>query len=489
MNNSRCFRRPLKRLALVALIAYLTMLGCAAPRQQKILVQMIQAQEEYFSGEIIPGFNKQYKAAIQVVHYDNAAELGSELAKYPGRIALVKIPFDKTAALLSNDRLLPIDAVVGERELRDFRQTFVLTSLGARDGRQFLIPRKFETRIMVYCKSKVADALAVWRSYRDSINADLKAMNGYGLPATYILEDDPNKWDFFDVYVVGWIWAHTPYRGMLHGRIAHRGKRYSGTSQRIIDRIFQCKGDSAQVMTMKGDAVADAFMWEAAYAASSYNERMWKEAWSGADIWKGFRDNEVFLAFMTQIDCFFIHGTGQDGLDGYIQNPADMGVALMPQGCSIILDGNGAVAREGRRTVTTGGWWWGIPKDAPDPKLSYQLARYITGTKNQINDCSRFGMIPVRKDILGDMSLLFGGGWVTEVYETSFRQLMNNGSTILPVTINTDRIGNLYLDAWYDIVVNKNWSDRGAFPQWDYVRRVLESKYAPQAAKILGTDH
>ena len=135
---------------------------------------------------------------------------------------------------------------------------------------------------------------------------------------------------------------------------------------------------------------------------------------------------------MTQLDCFFIHGTGQDGLDGYLKDPADMGVATMPQGCSATLDKDGTVEREGCKAVTTGGWWWGIPCDSPDPRLSYRLARYITSTKSQLKDCSRFGMIPVRKDILSDMSMLFGEGWITEIYETSFKQLMNNGSAVLP---------------------------------------------------------
>jgi hypothetical protein len=460
--------------------------GCTQPRQSKILVQMIKAQESYFAGEVIPGYNKETRSAIQVLHYDNTGQLEAELKKYPGQVALVKIPFDKSSSLISDHMLMPLDNVLTDVEMRDYRQTYVLTSLGALGGKQYLIPRKFETRIMVYCKSKVADALAVWRGLRDSVSADLKRINGLGLPATYFLEDDPNAWDFFDVYTVGWIWAHTVYEGKVHGRIAHRGKRYSGTSQRIIDRIFQCGGDSAQVLTMRGPAVADAMTWEAAYAGSIYNKRMWEEAWSGTDIWKGFRDGEVFLAFMTQIDCFSIHGTGQDGMDGYLKDPSDMGVAQMPQGFSIILDKNGAPLRTGFKRVSTGGWWWGIPADAPDPKESYRLARYITGTKAQINDCSRFGMIPVRKDILGDMSIIFGGGWVTDVYETSFRQLMNNGSTTLPTNPVTEKIAGLYLDAWYDIIVGRNWSPDGKTPQWDYIQHVLETRYAPQAAKLLG---
>ena len=48
-------------------------------------------------------------------------------------------------------------------------------------------------------------------------------------------------------------------------------------------------------------------------------------------------------------------------------------------------------------------------------------------------------------------------------YETTFRQLMNNGSTTLPANANIDKIGDVYLDAWYDMAVNKN-SASGAPP-------------------------
>jgi ABC-type glycerol-3-phosphate transport system substrate-binding protein len=480
------FQHVKRCLAYGCIGAFLLLPGCSQPRQSKILVQMIQAQEQYFKSEVVPGFNKENSAAVEVIHYDNTGQLAAELKKYAGQTALVKIPFDKAPYLINERLLLPLENVLTDNEMKEYRQTFVLTSLGAKGGKQYLIPRKFETRIMVYCKSKVTDALATWRDYRDSISIDLRKINGFGLPATYLLEDDPNAWDFFDIYALGWIWAHTPYNGKIHGRIAHRGKRYSGTSQRIIDRIFQCGGDTSQVLTMRGPAVTDAMSWEAAYAVSIYTKRMWEEAWSGMDIWKGFGEGEVFLAFMTQIDCFFIHGTGQDGLTGYLKDPSDMGVAQMPQGCSLLMDKNGAPVREGRKSVTTGGWWWGIPVDAPDPKESYRLARFITGTKAQINDCSRFGMIPVRKDILSDISIIFGGGWITDVYTTSFKQLMNNGSTTLPTNSAIDKIGNLYLDAWYDIVVGRNWSTDGIAPRWEYIQGVLENKYIPQAAKLLG---
>lgn len=450
---------------------------------------MLKAQEDYFSKETMAGFDRDTHAKTRVVHYENIADIESELTRHAGKAAIVKIPFEKSRALIRKNFLKPLDSFLTPDELKEFRANYLLTSLGTYADKQYLIPRKFETRIMVYCKSKVADAISRWPTYKDAINADLKKVNGYGLPSTYVLENDPNKWDFFDVYVVGWIWAHTPYDGTTVPRIGHRGKRYSGTSLRIIDRVFQCGGDSTQVLTMNGNAVTDAFMWEAVYASSVYNKRMWEEAWSGTEIWKAFKEGEVFLAFMTQIDCFFIHGTGTDGLDGYMNNPDDMGVATMPAGCSVILDPSGSVLREGGRSVTTGGWWWGIPATTPDPRLSWNMAKYITGTKSQIQDCSRFGMIPVRKDILGDMSMMFGGGWITEIYETSFRQLMSNKYTVIPGNTHFDEIGDVYLDAWYDIVVHRNWADAkgtdAGAPQWQHVRDVLATTYVPRVASIL----
>jgi ABC-type glycerol-3-phosphate transport system substrate-binding protein len=472
--------------SLSIVVAVILLSGCSAPKQSEILIHMLKAQEDYFAKETMTGFDREKHATTKVVHYENTGDLEAELTKHAGKAAIVKIPFEKSKALIRKNFLKPLDSFLTEDELKEFRSNYLLTSLGTYGDKQYLIPRKFETRIMVYCKSKVADAVSRWPTFKEAINEDMKKINGYGLPPTYVIEDDPNKWDFFDVYVVGWIWAHTPYDGRTVPRIGHRGKRYSGTSLRIIDRVFQCGGDSTQVLTMNGNAVTDAFMWEAVYASSVYNKRMWEEAWSGTEIWKGFRDGDVFLAFMTQVDCFFIHGTGSDGLDGYLANPDDMGVAAMPAGCSVLLDPSGAVLREGGKSVTTGGWWWGIPATTPDPRLSWAMAKYITGTKSQIQDCSRFGMIPVRKDILGDMSMMFGGGWVTSIYETSFRQLMFNKYTVIPGDPHFDEITDVYLDAWYDIVVHRNWAaSPGDAPQWQHVHDVLATTYVPRVASIL----
>ncbi len=474
-----------KKNLITVIFVFALFSGCAPPCKMKALIRMIDQQESNFKNTIVADFNKNENAEIEIVHFNNADSIGYMLDTYKGQIGLVKVPFDKAWSLVREDRILPLESFVTEAEKAEFDATYMLTTLGLSGGRQYYIPRKFETRLMVYLKSKVLDAFAVWRKHVELINKELERYNGSGLPSNYQFEEDPNQWDFFDVFVAGWIWAHTPYAGKIGPKVGHRGRRYSGTSQRIIDRVFQLGGDSASVVSMKGNAVTDAFCWEAAYAASGiYNPKMWEEQWSGTGIWEGFSKGEVFLSFMTQLDCFFIHGTGYEGLKGYLANPEDMGVAVMPQGCSMELNSTGKIMRDGSKAVTTGGWWWGIPKQAPDPKMSYKLVRHITSFENQVQECSKFGMIPVRKDVLSDMQMLFGGQWISSIYEVSFKQLMHNKFTTLPGHPRFDQIGNIYLDAWFDIVVGRNWSEDKTQPNREYIKKTLEVKYIPMVEKI-----
>lgn len=443
------------------------------------LIHMMSDQETYFKEEVAAAFEKKYPAELTILHYSNTDSLEEEMRSRTGQVSLVKVPFDKAAPLMRRGLFAELESFLPEEELAGFRNSYLLTSLGSVGGKHYLVPRKFETRIMVYCKSKVSDAVASWRTWRDTIDSVLSIYNGYGLPATYLLEEDPEEWDYFDVFVVGWLWANTLYSGKVQPRIAHRGKRYSGTSQRIFDRIYQLGGDTSAIMTMRGEAVVDAVYWEALYtSAGIYNNDMWSEGWSGADVWKGFASEDVFLSFMTQLDCFFLHGTGQDNLDGYFSRPDDMGVATMPKACSVDLDAEGT-PRWGSKAITTGGWWWGIPSDAPDKMLAFQLASFITSTTAQIQECSRFGMIPVRKDILGDMSVMFGGGWISRIYEVSFKQLVHNGYTILPGSGNFSEVNRVYLDLIENVVGKRNWAATGTLPDREFIKERIMRIYQP----------
>lgn len=459
--------------------------SCNPPVKMKVLIRMMDNQKKYFKDDIVSFFKLPEETEIEVIDYNSMDSIDFEQEKYPGQILLVKIPFEKGWSLVKKDKILPLNSFLSVEELQEINDTYLFTFLGRHYNTQYFIPRKYETRIMVYLKSKVTEALGVWKVYSDSIDHDLKRLNGFGLPKSYSLERDPNSWDYYDIFVIGWIWSHRKYNGTISPRIAHRGKRYLGTSHRLVDRIYQCNGDDAAVTSMQGDPVIDVFHWEAVYqAAGIYNQKMIKDKWAGSDIWKGFSEGEIFLSFMTQLDCFFLHGTGSDSLLGFLENPDDMGVATMPSGCSFELSGNGTVLRKGRKMTTTGGWWWGIPKDSPDPKLSYNLARHITDKYNQTQGCRRFGMIPVRKDIREELDSLFEEKWVRSVFDASYRQLVYNKSTVIPSHTRFYTISNLYLDAWFDIVVDRNWSERRDVPDRFYIKQILDIKYIPIAKRF-----
>jgi spermidine/putrescine-binding protein len=452
-----------------------------------VLIHMIDAQKEYFADELIADFENRYDVDVAVHEYENIDELTEAMSGHD-TIDLVKVPFGTEKELIRDDQIVALDAFLSEDEIARYEKDYLLVSFAAHNGRYYFVPRKLETRLTVYLKSKVKDALQRWRYHQKSLDSALALINGGGLPATYRLEEDPGTWDYFDILMLGWVWARTPYNDTLMPRIAHRGKHYSGTAQRLIDRVFQCNGDTAAVMTMETDAVVDAFYWEAVYRALGiFHPAMWRQRWSGSGVWQGFARGDVFLSFMTQVDCFFLHGTVDEEIPGYLQEPDDMGVAVMPRGCALSLDAQKNVTYTGTHGTTTGGWWWAIPRKASDTRNAYTLARFITSRKNQIAGCSRFGMIPVRKDILSDLALMFGGGWITTVYNTSLRQLQHNGHTTLPAHRRFGEIVELYLTAWDDIVVTRNWNyDKDDVPDRDYIARVLEKEYAPRARKIAG---
>ena len=98
--------------------------GCAAPRHPKILVHMIKAQEEYFGKEILPGFDKENAAVTEVAHYENTAEIKNELDKYPGGVALVKIPYDKSQSLIAGGLVRPLDSFLSPENKRDSSKRF-----------------------------------------------------------------------------------------------------------------------------------------------------------------------------------------------------------------------------------------------------------------------------------------------------------------------------------------------------------------------------
>ncbi|MGB2698298.1 MAG: hypothetical protein WBD28_10635, partial [Candidatus Zixiibacteriota bacterium] len=133
-------------------------------------------------------------------------------------------------------------------------------------------------------------------------------------------------------------------------------------------------------------------------------------------------------------------------------------------------DQEGNPQREGFNKSNFYGWWWGIPVTSTDPLLSYKLARFITNHQNQIQECTRFGMFPIRKDILDNIGDAFDSEWKQRVFEVT-RTQFEKGTENIPNVSQWPQIQKNYLDAWYDIAVIQH------NPQRETIIKGLE-KYA-----------
>lgn len=445
-------------------------------KEMTVYIRMMESQDKWFRENIIKKFEQLHGVKINVRTFENVVDLQQilELDK-ENTIGLVKTGDSMVTPLAKKGfmmRLNEIDGVDVASDLGDYLEEAV--ALGTIDGEPYYIPRKLETNTLLYLKSAVEDAVANWEPMKDAIQAMFKAENGFGLPSDYTLEADPNAWDWYDLAVAGYYWANTEMNGMKEPRIAHRGKDYAGTTTELVTKAFQAGASQEEVLHMTGQGIVDAYEWEVFMKENGlYNPGMWEEGWSGGGIWKAMAAGKVYLAFMHQIDAFFIHGGTDPSMTGYLANPDDMGVAIMPAGASLDM-ADGKPARMGKHASQLGGWWWGIPKSTPDAKLSYALARFITNAENHKAEASTFGMMPVRKDIMDDLGSSFEEDWIKDVFQNAVKQI-NSDVTPLPTDLNWPEIAQLYNDAWFDIVVSGNH---------DNVQSQLET-YTKKAADIL----
>lgn len=451
-------------IAVVSLALLVSGCGNKEKEELTVLIKMMPAQQRYFEDKVLPAFEKKFNCKVNVATFNNAAEITRKLEldakKATPEISLVKTPFEMTTVLVDKGLVQPLAAVTNADQVNMDIAPYhpVAASMGMVNDTFYYFPRKLETRILFYLKSKVADAVNRFDSYREGVNGILKEQNGYGLPAGYVLENDPSVWDFYDLFVVGYIWSQEEYNGKKAGRIAHRGAKYEGTALFMVDRAYQFGDSKENILRMDGDGVKNTYLWEKVFVENGlYSTGMWQDPWYGADIWNGVKDGKVFMAYFQQIDFFNVHGWAEDpGMPSYMEDPEDMGMAIIPQAVSFELNDEGFPKSVGGRNITTGGWWWGIPKAAPNAKLAYEFSKFITSRDQNAREVAQFGMIPVRKDLLNNFANVFNEGWVGEIFKTSVDQismhLVDSSMIVVPQNKNYSALAENYIDAWNDLI-------------------------------------
>jgi len=332
----------------------------------------------------------------------------------------------------------------------------------------YFLPRKLETRLMVYRKSKIIDAVKNWHRFKPQLNEIVRKENGYGLPKNFHLESDVNKWDYYDLLVLGYYLANTEYNGKKTGRMAHRSKDYEGTVLGLIDRALQLGASKEDIYDMYkfSEAIIDMLQWEAIFRKYNlYCGDMWEgDGLSGTGIYEGLEKDNVYLTWLHQLDCLLLAGSHKLGIRSYINDKKDLGIAVMPKGVSFELTKEGLPKRSGTRQAHTAGWFWSIPKNSPDLELAYKLVMFINSYTFQLRECENFFLIPINKRVKKTLKGSLQSVWVKDVYNKSVEQLQINGRNIVPrfkAMADYHEFLDRYYDAFEEIVIKNRYSNEG----------------------------
>jgi ABC-type glycerol-3-phosphate transport system substrate-binding protein len=449
---------------------------------------MMGPQENWFMENIVKKFENENHCKIILKQFDKDYELVEILRKEAEAggqrsVSLVKTPLHLTLLLHKAGLVIPYEQVLSdmgfgkshiESMIRKMEDDYdpVALEMGKfttiTGEKLYFLPRKLETRLMVYRKSKVAEALENWHKFRDQIQEVLNRENGYGLPEDYTLESDIDQWDFYDLLLVGYYWANTEHDGKKFGRIAHRSKNYAGTAIGLIDRALQLGAVKEDILKVdeSSEAIIDMLHWESIFRKYNlYSLGMWEnDGWYAFDIYKGIKEGDVFLTWLHQLDCMLIYGAEQLGIGGFINNKEDLGISIMPQGVSFELNTNGRPKRIGTRQAHTFGWFWGIPKGSPQPELAYKLAILITSYELHLEESKKFFLVPVRKSVRKSLRADLEAGWQKELYDKSLEQFKINGNHLVPrfkTLAGYQEFLNRYYDAFEKIVITKGYNPAG----------------------------
>jgi ABC-type glycerol-3-phosphate transport system substrate-binding protein len=467
----------------------------AEPEEITILIRMMEPHENWFVRTIVREFEVKNNCRVLVKRFHNDYELveileKSEKERLRNGVSLVKTPLHLTLLLYKSGLLIPYEDILRNLNLNRseitswmakvqdeydpvaLKMSVFSTITGAK---LYFLPRKLETRLMVFRKSRVTDAIENWPKLRSQVDDLLKRENGYGLPRNYDLESDTTQWDFYDLLVIGYYWANTQYNGKTAGRVAHRSKDYSGTVIGLIDKALQLGAldEDIRQMSNTSEAIVDLFHWQAIFRKYGlYCEAMWNDdGWYGYDLYRGIENEDVFLTWMHQLDCMLVCGSDELGIEGYLDNREDLGISVMPQGVSFELTSDGQVKRVGTREAHTFGWFWGIPKHSPKPEIAYKLAMFLTSHECQLKELEAFSIIPVKKGVTQGLRTVEQPKWRRDLRSRSMEQLKLNRSKCVPrfkTLAGYNKFLRDYCETFKEIVINKRYSQQG--PQ-DRVRR------------------
>lgn len=454
-------RRLLLRIALGLFAAgFLVALAAVLYRPERIVLVGMDATETAWFRASLKTFADRHHARLTIRPYRDDAELDSLLAadrrERSPRILLFEAPADRLAALVDSDAVTPLGQAPGLEDPETFLGAFapaaaVLASVG---GRPYFAPSRLTTLCLCYSKARVADAVAHAGEVRASVESWLRAANGTGLPSDYRLEDDPSQWDSYDLLMVAAYWAASPFVDGTAPRMAHATSPPAALGFELAARAYSMGCPDDALLALDGFGLRDALAWESLYFTRGlYDTAMVAEAWDSDRVVAEVAAGRIWLATLEPARILRLHGlAGASDSTGRRVN-SDIGLARLPRGVSLELK-NRFPERTGDPWSARDGTWWAVPTKSPDRRLALDLVRTVSSPIYQADAARSLGWIPVRRDLLDNLSGVFRSPEEYELARQAARQLYEFGRP-LPGSLRWDASARALAAAWNDACVRR----------------------------------
>lgn len=333
------------------------------------------------------------------------------------------------------------------------------TARGAVDGKQWYLPKRALVNVAVYLRPAIEDAYLHWEEDRKEIDAALKEANGAGLPKDFRLHRTPDRWDSFDLFVAAWTWAHHPARWAEASRrisaesslapvIAPRVAWPCGDSEdgadELLNALFRHGMTEQQLGHFDAAPLLDTLQWQALFRKHGLlPAQCEKGGMEQREVNGLFHERKLAWASIDQADSLWLHGGARRDAEPGMPGAGDLSWATLPQGASAELS-RGQPARRGRSFAFEEVHLWAVPIRSPDPRLAFQVARFLSQRGLQHREAEAEGMLPVREDLRRDYPIAFRLEWMQRMLDASFRQL-ERGTADLPAAWVGDDWDEKYL--------------------------------------------
>ncbi len=449
---------PIGLFQVTSLLRYLApalafwILGCAPSARLRILMHMPESQRAQFEQGVLRPFEKKADCRVEVKTYASVESLVDSLRHLPDSLQpdLIELPHEMALPLAQAGWVKRMEGRLDALQTQSLKTDFFFHDLGRIENSQWFWPHHLEAPLMLYLKSRVMQASRFWDLQQEEISRDLKKLGVAEISRDYTLEADAQLWDQLDLFVAASFWKQQELHGRRRARVSlGRGSPHDITLN-LMNKALQLGATSADLLDLKSDKVVAALRWQEAFCRE---ELLRPGSYRGETLDSlaiALQSGEVYAAEVTPREAFLVHGNGTSQLPGYLSKPEDMGIAPLPM-ARWPNDVASVSAKEGGRGAATRLWLWGFGKGRGDPAKAAALLDHLSSTHSLVFEASHFGLIPARREVLSELSLIFGGGWAGEIFNASAQQLIENGQARPPQLESFSEIARLWYQAGQDI--------------------------------------